>query len=121
MPDGLEMPACVGEVRPLWVGGGTVHSASDTGPAENADLRGKVRPLRMGRTGTQKNRRPQRRHPLMIPSTSSRTFPIVASSRASALSRSSGSVLDGRTLNHQSAEETVRPSSSSRVRSVWFS
>ena len=40
---------------------------------------------------------------------------MVASSRPSALSRSSGSVLDGRTLNHQSAWVTVSPSSWSVV------
>ena len=39
----------------------------------------------------------------------------VASSAASALSRSSGSVLDGRRLNHHPPPLTVRPSRSSRV------
>src|SRR5256885_14559506 len=38
---------------------------------------------------------------------------MVASSSASTLSRSSGSVLDGRTLNHQVPAVTVSPSSSS--------
>lgn len=49
----------------------------------------------------------------MIASASSLTLAIVSASLASAFRRSSGSVLEGRTLNHQSAEETVRPSSSS--------
>src|SRR6478752_8987705 len=42
---------------------------------------------------------------------SSRTRAMVAPSAPSALSRSSGSVLDARTLNHQSAWVTVSPSS----------
>ena len=41
--------------------------------------------------------------------------PSSPSSRASTFSRSSGSVLLGRTLNHQSSPATVRPSSSSTV------
>src|SRR5690606_10540210 len=49
--------------------------------------------------------------------TSSRIAAIVASSRASALRRSSGSVLDGRRLNHHpgASAATARPSSSSIV------
>lgn len=51
----------------------------------------------------------------MMVRTSSLIFVIVASSSASAFSRSNGSVLEGRTLNHQVGVETVRPSRSSRA------
>src|SRR5690606_6307647 len=50
---------------------------------------------------------------LSRPRTSSRTAVIVLWSAASALSLSSGSVLDARRLNHQPAPFTVSPSSSS--------
>src|SRR5712691_6481802 len=53
--------------------------------------------------------------PRTIRSTSSRTSARVTSSAASTLSRSSGSVLDGRRLNHHCRLVTVRPSSSSMV------
>lgn len=55
---------------------------------------------------------------LISPSTSSRTDLIVSSSFASTFNRSSGSVFDGRRLNHQVGVVTVRPS---RVSVVAFS
>ena len=48
-----------------------------------------------------------------MPSTSSRSLSIVSSSAASTFSRSNGSVLDGRRLNHQPSPVMVSPSSSS--------
>src|SRR5690606_19350301 len=47
---------------------------------------------------------------LITLSTSSRIRSMVAASEPSALSRSSGSVFEARTLNHQSSCETVSPS-----------
>src|SRR5690349_15967656 len=53
-------------------------------------------------------------HARILARTSSRTRAIVGSSAPSTLSRSRGSVFDGRTLNHQSSAVTVRPSRRSR-------
>ena len=50
--------------------------------------------------------------PRMRASTSSRLRSIRSRVRASRFNRTSGSVFEGRTLNHQSAYSTVRPSSS---------